>query len=158
MSDIQVSQRGYDGMLHELHELRTVRRPQAREQIKRAREYGDLSENSEYHIAKDEQGRIEARISELEQMLARSIVVEIPRHVSDVALHTRVKLKNEATGNEIEYSIVSATEANTAERKLSVNAPVAQALIDHKKGDVVSVTVPRGTVKYQIIDVLPLEA
>ena len=157
MSDIQVSQQGYDKMVRELHELRTVRRPQAREQIKRAREYGDLSENSEYHIAKDEQGRIEGRIQELEAIIGRSRVVEMPKEVSGVALHTRVRLQNVKTGEKTEYAIVSGQEANMAERKLSENAPVSQALIGHKPGDVIAVALPRGTVHYEILEVLPLE-
>jgi len=157
VSDIQVSQEGYDHMVEELNELRTVRRPQAREQIARAREYGDLRENSEYHIAKEEQGRIEGRIQELEAMLAVARVVAIPRKVSKVSLHSRVRLQNVETGEQVEYSIVSGSEANMAQRKLSENAPVSQALMNHKSGDVVSVTVPRGTVKYKVLEVLPLQ-
>lgn len=144
-------------MIQELTELRTVRRPQAREQIKRAREYGDLSENSEYHIAKDEQGRIEGRIQELESALSCARVVEMPKNVSSVALHTRVRLKNVQSGDEVEYAIVSGQEADMAVRRLSENAPVSLALMNHKKGDVVGVTTARGVVRYEILDVLPLE-
>lgn len=157
MSEIQVSQQGYDQLMQELNELRNVRRPQIREAIQRAREYGDLSENSEYHAAKDEQGRIESRILELESVLSRVRVVEIPKEVSTVALHTRVRLKNEGNGETVEYAIVSGQEANMAERRLSEHAPVARALMGHKKGDTVSVTIPRGTVKYRVLAVLPLE-
>jgi transcription elongation factor GreA len=155
--EIEVSQQGYDSLVAELQELRTIKRPQAREQIKKAREYGDLSENSEYHIAKDDQGRVEGRIQELETILAHARVVDMPQNVSAVALHTRVLYKNLATGTENDYAIVAATEANVDEGKISINAPVPQALLGHKKGDEVTVVLKRGPVSYRILDILPLE-
>jgi transcription elongation factor GreA len=157
VSDIQVSQQGYDRLIQELNELRSVRRPQIREAIQRAREFGDLSENSEYNSAKDEQGRIEGRITELEAVLAAVRVVEMPKHVSAVTLHSRVRLENTSTGARVEYAIVSGTEANWEENKLSEHAPVARALMNHRPGDIVNVTVPKGTVQYKVLEVLPLE-
>jgi len=157
LADIQVTQEGYDHMVQELNDLRLVRRPQIREQIARAREYGDLKENAEYHVAKDDQGRVEARISELEQILAVARVVQTPRNVDKVCLHTRVRLENVATGEQVEYSIVSGSEANMAQRRLSENAPVAQALMDKRSGDLIKVAVPKGTVQYKVLEVLPLE-
>jgi transcription elongation factor GreA len=157
VSDIEVSQQGYERLAQELEQLRRVSRPQAREQIRRAREYGDLSENFEYHIAKDEQGHIEARITELEIVLSRAKIVQVPTEVSHVSVHTRVRLKNLENGRELEYAIVPPQEANSTERKLSVSAPVPQALLSHAKGDVVVVDIPKGKVRYEILDVLPLE-
>jgi transcription elongation factor GreA len=142
--DVILTPEGLEKLKTELEELTTVKRREVAERIKDAREYGDISENSEYDDAKNEQAMLEARILSLEEKLRSATVVDAKDLKNDVvAVGTAVKIKDDA-GKSVTYTIVGSTEANPAERKLSNESPVGRALIGHKRNDVVSVQVPKG--------------
>lgn len=145
----------------ELHELKVIKRKEVAEKIKEAREQGDLSENAEYDAAKDEQRDIEARIEELEKILKNVEVVDMEddvRNLEKVSFGLNVKVKDNEFGDEMEFKIVGATEANSLKGKISNESPLGKALIGAKKGDVVSVEAPVGTISYTILDIYNAEA
>jgi transcription elongation factor GreA len=142
--DVILTPEGLDKLKTELEELTTTKRREVAERIKDAREYGDISENSEYDDAKNEQAMLEARILSLEEKLRSATVVDAKDLKNDVVnVGTSVKIKDDA-GKSVTYTIVGSTEANPAERTLSNESPVGRALIGHKKGDTVSVQLPNG--------------
>ncbi|TCS40343.1 transcription elongation factor GreA [Reinekea marinisedimentorum] len=137
---------------NELKELKTVKRPAVIEAIAEAREHGDLKENAEYHAAREQQGFIEARISDIEGRLAGSQVInvhDIP-NTGKVIFGVTVTLLNLETDKGVTYKIVGDDEANVKVNKISVNSPIARALIGKEEGDVVNVQTPGGTVEYEI--------
>ena len=145
---------GHDKLKEEIELLSTVKRREVAERIKQAREFGDISENSEYDDAKNEQAMLEHRIATLEERLASARVVnkkEIPAGV--VAVGTTVRLRDVDAGETIEYHIVGSAEANPAEHKLSNESPVGKAIMGHKKGETVEVAAPRGSLKFKIMDI-----
>ena len=149
---VYLSKEGFEKLKSELHELRTVKRPQVVGDIKRAREHGDLSENAEYHAAKEAQSHIERKIAELEFELSRAQVVTEAPHGSDtVALLSRVKLKDQEDGEEVDYLLVSAAEADLLVGKISIESPVGKALVGRKVGDQVKVITPGGEAVYEIL-------
>lgn len=136
----------------ELKELKSVKRPEVIAAIAEAREHGDLKENAEYHAAREQQGFIEARIADIEGKLSLSQVInihDIP-HTGKVIFATTVTLLNTETDQGVTYKIVGDDEANVKVNKISVNSPIARALIGKEEGDVVNVQVPGGTVEYEI--------
>jgi len=136
----------------ELKFLKTVKRKEILEALESARELGDLSENAEYHQAREDQGKAEDRINQIENMLKSSVIVK--KHSSaNVEIGTTVKVKKENSKEEISYSIVGAEEADMANNKISNKSPLGQALFGKKKGDVVSIKTPKGLVKYTLIDI-----
>jgi transcription elongation factor GreA len=138
----------------ELESLRTERRREVAERIAHAREFGDISENSEYDDAKNEQAMLEQKIAQLEERLNRARVIdkkEIPKGV--VAVGTRVRLRDLDAKQTVEYVIVGSAEANPREQKLSNESPVGRAIIGKKKGEVVEVTAPRGSLKFKIMEI-----
>ncbi len=152
--EIVVTYAGLTKLENELDQLKTVRRKEVAEKIKVARGYGDLTENSEYDEAKNEQGIIESRIAELEKMLKHIRVIEEDEltceHVM-VGSHVRVK---DSDGDEDEYDIVGSTEADPANGKISDESPVGSALVNHGVGDKVDVTLPSGTVvAYEVLEI-----
>lgn len=155
MSTNYMTQETYDKLKDKLEYLKTVRRPQLAKTVGEAREHGDLRENSAYHAAKDEQGLNEMKIRDLEEQLASAVVVtpdKIPQ--SDVVtINSRVRIKALDTEQESEYIIVPESEADVLENKISLASPVGSALLRRKKGEIVEVEVPRGLVKYQILEV-----
>ena len=138
----------------ELTQLRTVTRKEVAERLKIARGYGDLSENSEYDEAKNEQGFVESRIAELEKMLKNARVIDEDDLTTDkVGIGTHVKLRDE-DGDEDEYDITGSTEANPVEGKISNESAVGAALVGHKAGDKVEITLPSGAVAvYEILSI-----
>ena len=137
---------------NELKELKSVKRPAVIEAIAEAREHGDLKENAEYHAAREQQGFIEGRIQEIEAKLSTSQVInihDIP-HTGKVLFGTTVTLLNTETDQGVTYKIVGDDEANVKVNKISVNSPIARALIGKEEGDVVNVHTPGGTVEYEI--------
>ena len=153
-----VTYAGLTKLEYELDQLKTVRRAEVAEKIKVARGYGDLSENSEYDEAKNEQGMIESRIAELEVMLKNIRVIDedelTTEHVM-VGSHVRVK---DGDGDEDEYDIVGSTEADPMEGKISDESPVGGALMGHGVGDEVEVTLPNGAViSYEILEITKSE-
>ena len=152
--DVLLTPEGFQKLKEEIAYLTTEKRREVAERIKHAREFGDISENSEYDDAKNEQAMLEQRIAQLEERLASARVIEaedVPSGV--VAVGTRVRLKDIDANETIEYVIVGSAEANPAERKLSNESPVGKAIIGRKKGETVEVAAPRGSLQYKIVDV-----
>ena len=146
-----MSQVCYDNLVAELRHMEQVELPQVRDAIAEARDKGDLSENFEYHAAKREQGRLLGRISYKQKVLENARVIDKTRLKSDVVgILSKVKITNLNNNRSMSYTIVSASEANVAECKISVKSPIAQALLNKKVEDVVDVRVPAGTIKLRI--------
>lgn len=136
----------------ELNNLKTIRRKEILEALEAARALGDLSENAEYHQAREDQGKTEDRIIQIDHMLKSAIVVK--KHKSDsVEIGTTVKVRKENSKDEIVYSIVGAEEADMANNKISNKSPLGESLFGRKKGDVVSIKTPKGLVKYTLLDI-----
>jgi transcription elongation factor GreA len=153
-STIYLSQNGYDNLKKELHTLKTVDRPHIINQIAEARDKGDLSENAEYDAAKEAQGLLEARISKLENDLSNSRVIDESQLSTDsVSLLTKVTIKNPKNNMEMSYAIVSESEANLAEKKISASSPIGKGLLGKKVGEVVEIQVPNGIVNFEIINI-----
>ena len=146
-----MSQEGYDKLVAELRHMESVELPQVREAIAAARDKGDLSENFEYHAAKREQGRLLSRIRFKQRVLENARVIDTSRLGTDsVQLLSKVDMTNLTTNGKMRWTIASPHEANLREGKISIKSPVAQALLNHKVGDVVEVTVPAGVMKLRI--------
>lgn len=138
----------------ELEQLKTKKRKEVAEKIKVARGFGDLSENSEYDAAKEEQAQVEARIVQLENMLKNAKVIdEDDIDLNIVSVGTRVKVYDEEFDEEIEYTIVGSTEADPDMFKISDESPVGKALIGKKIGEIVDVDTPGGVIKFKILSI-----
>jgi len=138
----------------ELQDLKVVKRQEVAEKIREAREQGDLSENAEYDAAKDEQRDIEARIEELEKILKNAEVIDEEDVARDVvSVGSRVKILDVEFNDEMEYSIVGSTEANSLKGFISNESPLGAALLGKKKGDMAEVESPAGMIQYKIIDI-----
>jgi transcription elongation factor GreA len=143
--DIVLTPEGFEKLKSEIEHLRTVRRREVAERIKEAREFGDISENAEYDHAKNEQAMLEARIAQLEEKLrSASIIDEKQIDAGVVSVGTKVRVKDQKSGQSVLYQIVGSAEADPSQNKLSNESPVGSALLGHKRGDVVTVAVPRG--------------
>ncbi len=154
MKDVLLTPEGFEKLKEEITYLTGDKRREVAERIKHAREFGDISENSEYDDAKNEQAMVEQKIAQLEERLTRARLIEkedVPKGV--VAVGTRVRLRDIDANETVEYEIVGSAEANPAERKLSNESPVGKAIIGRKKGETVEVAAPRGSLKYKIMDV-----
>ena len=146
-----MSQEGYDKLVAELQRLESVERPAASAAIAEARDKGDLSENSEYEAAKEAQLKLENKIAQMKATLAEAKIVDTSRLSSDcVQILSTVEMTNLATKAKMKYTIVSESEANLREGKISITTPIAQGLLNHKVGDEVEVKIPRGTIKLRI--------
>jgi transcription elongation factor GreA len=151
--EIVLTPEGQAKLEEELKHLETVRRREVGERIKEAKEFGDLSENSEYDDAKNEQAWVESRIIEITQILARATIIDTPKKGDKVALGCHVELESNA-GAKRRYQVVGSAEADPAQDKISNESPVGAAILGHKKGDVVSVTTPSGKViEYTIVSI-----
>ncbi|MDR0754277.1 MAG: transcription elongation factor GreA [Prevotellaceae bacterium] len=149
-----VTEEGLQRLRKELEQLKGVERPKISQQIAEARDKGDLSENAEYDAAKEAQGLLELRISNLEKVIAKSRIIDESKiDISQVQIMTKVKLKNIATKAVMEYTLVAESEANIKEGKLSVNTPIAKSLLGKKVDDEVEVKVPSGIVKFKILNI-----
>ncbi|CDZ74480.1 Transcription elongation factor GreA [Peptoniphilus sp. ING2-D1G] len=145
---------GLEKIESEIEYLKTVRRKEVSERIKVALGYGDLSENSEYDEAKNEQAQVEERIAKLEVMLRNAKVIDENKLNKEVVnIGSKVKIKNLIDGEEDEYSIVGSAEADPLEGKISNESPVGSKLIGLKIGDTVEIEVPDGMVKYEVMDI-----
>lgn len=146
-----MSQEGYDKLVAQLHHLEAVERPKASAAIAEAADKGDLSENSEYDTAKEAQAHLENKINEMKMTIAQAKIVDPSRLSSDeVQIMSKVELTNLGTNAKLTYTIVSETEANIKEGKISIHTPIAQGLLNKKVGDVVEIQVPRGTLRLRI--------
>jgi transcription elongation factor GreA len=143
--DVILTPEGLEKLKAELEELTTTKRREVAERIKDAREYGDISENSEYDDAKNEQAMLESRIASLEEKLRSAVVVDASELTNDVVqVGSVVKVKDGQSGKSETYTIVGSAEANPAEKKLSNESPVGRALIGHKAKEKVKVQLPNG--------------
>jgi transcription elongation factor GreA len=143
--DIVLTPEGLEELKAKIEYLSTERRREVAERIKESREFGDIMENSEYDDAKNEQAMLEKQIAELEDKLRSARVIDAKAISTDaVSVGTTVHVKDQKSGKSVKYKIVGSAEANPAENKLSNESPVGSALLGHKRGEVVSVPVPRG--------------
>ena len=152
--EVVMTYAGMRAVEDELEQLKTVKRKEVAEKIKVARGYGDLSENSEYDEAKNEQGMLEARIAELEKVLKHARVLDETELSNEkVSVGSHVKIKDE-DGDEDEYDITGSTEADPMNGKISDESPVGAALIGHAVGDKVEINLPSGaTVRYEVVEI-----
>jgi transcription elongation factor GreA len=147
-----LTQGGYDRLKAELEELKTTGRQEAARAIAEARAQGDLSENAEYDAAKDAQGMLELKISELETVLANARVIdESQLDDSKVAILSNVTIKNLKTGKEMTYKLVSETEADAKQMRISVTSPIGQGLLGKVKGEVAKITTPGGAMEFEVV-------
>ena len=143
--DVILTPEGLEKLKLELEDLQTNKRREVAERIKEAREFGDISENSEYDDAKNEQAMLEARIASLEEKLRSASVIKASELDSNVVrVGSLVSVKDEGSGKSLKYTIVGSTEANPSENRLSNESPVGKGLLGRKKGDTVKVTLPNG--------------
>ena len=143
--DVILTPEGLEKLKAEIQYLASDKRREVAERIKEAREFGDISENSEYDDAKNEQAMLEARIAALEDKLRSAAVIDASELSNDVVrVGSVVNVKDEGSGKSLQYVIVGSTEANPSENKLSNESPVGQALLGHKRNDVVRVNLPNG--------------
>ncbi|MCB1059501.1 MAG: transcription elongation factor GreA [Calditrichaeota bacterium] len=142
----------------ELNDWKYKKRPAMVKQLQIAREHGDLSENAEYHAAKEELARIDSKIHKLEAMMHSAVMIDSSKIIADqVRLLTRVKVLDKKKKTEKEFTIVSAAEANPAEGRISHQSPIGQGLMGSKVGETVEITVPAGVVEWTILEIYPLE-
>jgi transcription elongation factor GreA len=154
MEKLPMTANGLTQLEEEAWRLKSEERPAIIRAIADAREHGDLSENAEYHAARERQGFIEGRLAELEDVISRAEVIDISKMSGKVVrFGAKVKLADEDTDEETTYEIVGSHEADIAEGRLSVTSPLARALIGKTIGDSVEVTTPRGSKAYEIIKV-----
>ena len=146
-----MSQDGYDNLVAELRRLESVERPKASAAIAEARDKGDLSENSEYDAAREAQAHLEDKINKLKLTIAEAKIVDVSRLSADaVQILTKVEMTNLANNAKMAYTIVSETEANLREGKISIKTPIAQGLLNKKVGEVAEIKIPSGTIKLRI--------
>ena len=151
---IYLTAEGYKKLKDELDHMRSVERPAISAAIAEARDKGDLSENAEYDAAREAQGLLEMRIAKMEDTIANARIIDESKvDKSKVQILSRVTLLNHNTGKEVIYTIVAEHEANLREGKLAIGTPIAKALRVQKKGDRVDVTVPAGTIHFEILDI-----
>ena len=149
-----MSESGYKQLMDELKELESVQRPAISRQIAEARDKGDLSENAEYDAAKEAQGMLEMKINNLKLIIADARIIDESKISTDsVQILNKVELKNVKNGATMTYSIVSESEADLKQGKISVKTPIAQGLMGKKVGDVVEIKVPQGSVTFEIINI-----
>lgn len=149
-----MTQEGYDKKMEELKYLESVERPDVIRAIQEAREKGDLSENAEYDAAKERQGMLEAKISELKSLVATARIIDQTKlQTEEVALLNKVTIKNLKNNASMTYTIVSETEANLKEGKISITTPIAKGLLGHKVGDIVEVQAPVGKMQFEIVEI-----
>ncbi len=154
MAITYMTREGYKKKMDEIAYLETVKRPEISRAIAEARDKGDLSENAEYDAAKEAQGMLEMKISQLKDLVANArIIDESQLNTEIIQILNKVKIKNLANGMVVEYTIVADSEANLKEKKLASSTPVAQALLGHKLGDIVEVKIPAGLAKFEILEI-----
>jgi len=155
MSNVSyVTKEGLEKLKKEHAQLVSVERPSISDQIAEARDKGDLSENAEYDAAKEAQGLLEMKISKLSELIRNAkIVDESNLDTNSIKILNKVKIKNLANKSQMEYTIVGESEADLKNKKLSINTPIAKALLGKSVGDVVEVQVPAGLVKFEIVEI-----
>ncbi|MBL8881505.1 MAG: transcription elongation factor GreA [Hyphomicrobium sp.] len=154
MERVPMTVAGLKSLEEELQRLKAVERPRIIAAISEARAHGDLSENAEYHAAKEAQGLNEARVAELEDKISRAEVIDTSKLSGDtIKFGATVSLEDEDTGDKVKYTIVGDLEANLRDGKISISSPIARALIGKAKGDTVEVTTPKGSRSFAVLKV-----
>ena len=154
MKEVILTREGYEKLTAEIEYLQTEKRREIAERIRIAREFGDIAENAEYDDAKNEQAMLEHRIATLEERLVEARVVAEDEISTDVvSIGSTVRLKDIEGKSTVEYHIVGSAEATPEERKLSNESPVGRAIMGRKKGETIEVNVPRGTMKFKILEI-----
>ncbi len=154
MDKVPMTADGHAAMLEEVKRLKTIERPKIIKAISEARAHGDLSENAEYHAAKEQQGLNEGRVADLEDRLSRAEVIDITKLSGDtVKFGAQVSLIDEDTENKVVYRIVGDYEADASAGLISISSPIARALIGKSKGDSVEVSTPGGGKSYEIVGI-----
>jgi transcription elongation factor GreA len=154
MDKVPMTAEGHSAMMDEVKHLKSVERPRIIKAIEEARSHGDLSENAEYHAAKEQQGWTEARVAELEDKLSRAEIIDISKLSGDTVMFgAKVTLIDEETDEKTAYQIVGEFEADVKKGKISVSSPIARAIIGKRKGDSVEVNTPGGGKSYEIAKV-----
>ncbi|MBQ5380385.1 MAG: transcription elongation factor GreA [Paraprevotella sp.] len=149
-----MSQEGYDKLVAQLHDLETIERPAASAAIAEARDKGDLSENSEYDAAKEHQAMLEIKITQLKAIISDAKIIDTSKLKADtVQILSKVEMKNVKNGMKMAYTIVSETEANLKEGKISIQTPIAQGLLGKKVGDIAEIKIPQGTIQLEITNI-----
>ncbi len=148
------TEEGLKNILDEINQLETIERPKISAQIAEARDKGDLSENAEYDAAKEAQGLLELKISQLKGVVANARIIDKSQiDTSEVKLLTKVTLKNKQNGATITYEIVPDPEADLKAKKIAVSTPIAQGLLGKKVGEIAEVKVPAGVLPFEILDI-----
>lgn len=156
---VYLSRNGLNKLEAELKELKYTERPKIVAEIKRARELGDLSENAEYHAAKETQGHLERKIADIEDKLSRARVIETDKIPNDKAyLFSKVTVKDLDDGEEVEFILAPADEADVDNDIISVKSPIGAGLLGKAVGEVAEISVPRGVIKYEIVKITREEA
>ena len=151
---IYLSREGMEKLKDELNYLKSTERPKIINQIAEARDKGDLSENAEYDAAKEAQGLLEARIARLENELSKSRVLDEKNiDLSTAKLLTTVKIENIQSKQKMSYTLVSESEANLKNKKISISSPIGRGLMGKKVGEIVDISVPSGVIKFKILDI-----
>ena len=154
MAITYMTKEGYKRKMEEIAYLESVKRPEISRAIAEARDKGDLSENAEYDAAREAQGLLEMRIAKLEDTIANARVLDESKiDKSKIQILSTVTLLNLVTKKQMKYTIVSENEANLREGKLSIGTPIAKALLGKKQGDRVEVTVPAGTLQFEVLEI-----
>ena len=154
MNYTYLTQEGYDNLQAELEELKSNGRSKVAKAIAEAREKGDLSENAEYDAAKEAQGMLELKINEMEKVMATARILDASTlDNSKVVVFSKVTIKNVSNGKEITYMLVSETEADIKSKKISVTSPIGKGLLGKAKGDIASISTPRGDMKFEIVEI-----
>ena len=148
------TEEGLKKLQDDLHRMRTVDRPHLSQQIADARDKGDLSENAEYHAAKEEQGLLEARIAKMEEVMASARIIEPGMmDVSKVFIHTTVKVRHTVSGSEKHFTLVAESESDIKTGKISVSSPIGKGLLGKAVGEVAEVITPAGSTKFEVIEI-----
>ncbi|HIT81303.1 MAG TPA: transcription elongation factor GreA [Candidatus Caccoplasma merdavium] len=154
MAIVYMTEEGYKKMMEEINYLESVKRPEISRQIAEARDKGDLSENAEYDAAKEAQGLLEMKISQLKDKVANARIIDDSKlNTHTVQILNRVKIKNTKNNMMMEYTIVTESEANLKEGKIASSTPIAQGLLGKKIGDIVEIKVPSGTMTFEIVNI-----
>ncbi len=154
MAITYMTREGYKKKMEEIAYLESVKRPEISRAIAEARDKGDLSENAEYDAAKEAQGMLEMKISQLKDLVANARILDDSKlNTDEVQILNKVKIKNIKNGATMEYTIVADSEANLKEKKIASSTPIAQGLLGHKLGEVVEIRVPSGLMQFEIVEI-----
>ncbi len=154
MANVYMTEEGYKKLAEEILQLETVDRKTISAQIAEARDKGDLSENAEYDAAKEAQGMLEMKISQMKETLANARIIDESKiNTDEVQILNVVEVKNLKNNQVMKYTLVSENEANIREGKLAINTPIGKGLLGKKKGDIAEVEVPAGTLRLEILSI-----